>query len=143
MRYDTRQAPLRRGFTMLEAVAALGILATAATLAAQLGAWSLVERGRTQCRLAATDAATNVLESARARPWSELTPEWAAGLRLPEYVVDRLHDPKLTVQITPEPNRPHVKRVSVQIQWDHSDTRPPETVTLVGLFAERSAGGAS
>jgi Tfp pilus assembly protein PilV len=133
----------RAGCTMFETLIAIGVLTSAAVLAAQLGTWSLIERGRTEDRLAATDAAANILEAARARPWAELTPEWAAGQRLPDSVADRLTDGILAVRVMTEPDRPHVKRMTVMIEWDHQPSIPPRTVSLVGLFAERSAGGGS
>jgi prepilin-type N-terminal cleavage/methylation domain-containing protein len=131
----------RPGYTLMESLAALGILATAAVIAAQVGTWSLIERGRTQCRLAATDAAANLLEAARAVPWNDLTPEWATGQRLPAFVADRLHDATLAVVVAPERDQPKLKRVTVDIRWDHRPTAPPEAVKLTALFADRSAGG--
>jgi len=133
--------PKRAGFTLLESMAALGVLTTAAVLVAQLATWSMIERTRTDDRLAAMDAAVNIMESVRARPWSELTPEWAAGLKLSEPVAGRLKDGELSVRVTPEPDRPHVKRVTVEVHWDHRPSVPVQSVLLVGLFAERSAGG--
>jgi prepilin-type N-terminal cleavage/methylation domain-containing protein len=131
----------RTGFTMTECAIALGVLATVATLAAQLGTWAIIERGRDECHLVATEAAANVLEQARTVAWSELTPEWAGSQNLPAAVADRLHDGKLTVSVTPEADRRAVKRVDVKIEWDYRDTRPPERVSLVALLADRSAGG--
>jgi hypothetical protein len=131
----------RPGFSMAECAIALGVLATVATLAAQLGTWALIERGRDECHLVATEAAANVLEQSRSVAWSELTPEWAGSQKLPAAVADRLHDAKLSVNVTPEADRKSVKRVDVKIEWDHRDTRPPERVSFVALLADRSAGG--
>ena len=73
----------RPGFTRYRVtLVAIGVLTTAAVIAAQLGTSSLIERGRTEERQAATEAAANILEAARARTWAYLTPEWAAGQRL-------------------------------------------------------------
>jgi hypothetical protein len=132
---------LRSGFTLLETTIAVGVLTTAAVIAAQLGTWSLIERCRTEERLAATDAAANVLEAARAQKWGDLTPEWAAGQRLSDFVAARLGDGTLVVRVIDEPDRPHVKRVTVVIEWDHQPSIPAPSVTLTGLFAERSVGG--
>jgi type II secretory pathway pseudopilin PulG len=131
----------RNGFTLLETTIAVGVLTTAAVFAAQLGTWSLIERGRTEERLAALDAAANVLEAARAKKRGDVTSSWAAGQRLSDSVAARLGDGTLVVRVIDEPDRPHVKRVTVLIEWDHQPSVPPRTVTLVGLFAERSAGG--
>jgi prepilin-type N-terminal cleavage/methylation domain-containing protein len=133
----------RTGFTLMESLAALGVLATAAVVAAQLATWSMTERTHTSERLAVMDAAANIMEMARAQTWADLTPEWAAGQRLSEPLAARLGDGTLTVRVTPEPDRPHVKRVTVEIQWDHQPSIAARSVVLVGLFAERSAGGES
>jgi hypothetical protein len=126
---------------MMECTIALGVLATVATVAAQLGTWAIIERGRDECHLVATEAAANVLERARSVAWTELTPEWAESQKLPAAVADRLHDGKLTVGVTPEADRKAVKRVDVKIEWYHRETRPLERVSFVALFADRSAGG--
>jgi prepilin-type N-terminal cleavage/methylation domain-containing protein len=131
----------RTGFTLVESLAALGVLATAATVAAQLATWSMTERAHTLERIAAMDAVANIMEMARIQTWADLAPEWAAGQRLSEPVIARLGDGTLTVRVTPEPDRPHVKRVTVEVQWDHRPSIPARSVKLVGLFAERSAGG--
>jgi prepilin-type N-terminal cleavage/methylation domain-containing protein len=133
----------RGGFTLLESMAALGVLATAAVLAAQIGTWSLIERGRTHERLTAMDEVANIMEAARAKTWAELTPEWAAAQTLSASAADRLKDGTLSVRVVPEPDRPRVKSVTVELRWDHRPSIPAQTVTLVGLFAERSAGGAT
>ena len=133
----------RPGFTLLETLIALGILATATVLVAQLGALALAERTRADDRLLATEAAANVLEAARARPWADLTPEWAAAQRLSDDLTDRLPEAILTVRVGPEPDRPGVKRVSVELGWKQRDGTPAWPVTMVGLFADRSAGGGS
>jgi prepilin-type N-terminal cleavage/methylation domain-containing protein len=140
---NPRNACSHPGFTLFETLVAIGVLTTAAVIAAQLGTSSLIERGRTEERQAATDAAANILEAARARAWADLTPEWAAGQRLTDPVAGRLKDGSLAVRVTPEPDRPHVKRVTVAIEWDHQPSIPVRIVSLTGLFAERSAGGGS
>ena len=133
----------RPGFTIMETVLALGVLTTAAVLVAQLGTWSLAERARAGERFAAVEAAANVLEAARARPWADLTPEWAAGQRLPDDLAARLRGAALAVRVDTEPTRPRVKRVTVELGWTHADRAKARTVTLVGLFADRAAGGGS
>jgi hypothetical protein len=131
----------RAGFTVLETVAALGILAVVAVLVAQLGFWSLAERARAEEQFAAVESTANVLEAARARPWAELTPEWAAAQRLPEDVAIRMEDGVLTVRVEPEPDRPRVKRISVELRWHQREGLPSRSVTTMGLFADRSEGG--
>jgi prepilin-type N-terminal cleavage/methylation domain-containing protein len=133
----------RRGFTVLETLAALAILAVAMVLAAQLGVWSLLERSRSTTRYEVLEAANNILEAARASSWTELTPDWAAGHRLPEGLAERLHDGQLHVRVEPEASRPQCKRVTVEIRWTLDQGRPARPVRLVGMFGARSvtAGG--
>jgi prepilin-type N-terminal cleavage/methylation domain-containing protein len=126
----------RRGFTLAEVGIALAILAGAAVLVVQLTTWVLAERARTDARLEATDAAANLLEQARARPWDDLTDEWAKAQRLPDHLAARWPEGKLAVRVEPERDRPRVKRVTVEVRWDRSDP-----VTMTALFAARTAGG--
>lgn len=128
----------RSGFTVLEAVVALSILSLATVGVAQLAAWASTERARAEARTEAAELAANVLEEARTRPWSDLTPEWAKSKPIPEGVFPRLAIAKLIVTVEAEPERPRVKRVTVTIAWPDEASRQP--VVLVGLFASRSGG---
>ncbi|OWK47002.1 hypothetical protein FRUB_00701 [Fimbriiglobus ruber] len=120
---------------------ALAVFAVAATLVAQFATWSLAERARSDARLEAIEAAANVLEQARARGWNELTPEWGAGMRLPESISARWPDCHLTVRVEPEPNRHRVKRVTVEIRWTDAGRVAWTPVSLTGLFADRATEG--
>jgi prepilin-type N-terminal cleavage/methylation domain-containing protein len=130
----------RRGFTITETVVALGVLAVAVLLVAQLATWSIVERGRTEARLDATEAAANLLETARSLPWGELTPAWAEAQKVPEHLAKRLPEGAVRVRVEPEPERPRVRRVTVEVRWEAGPTAG-KPVTLTALFAARSAGG--
>jgi type II secretory pathway pseudopilin PulG len=130
----------RNGFTIMETAIALALLSFAMVLVAQLGTWTLAERARADERLAALEGVANVLEAARARPWADLTPEWAAEQRLTDDLADRLHEAVLTVRVEPEPDRPRVKRVTVQLGWTHVDGATARTAAAVGLFAGRGGG---
>ncbi len=129
---------VRRGFTVLETVAALATLAVAMVLAAQVGVWSLMERSRSATRYEVLEVANNFLESARARSWMELTPDWAAEQRLPQALAERLHDGHLSVRVEPEAARPQSKRVTVEIHWTLDQGMPAPPVRLVGVFGARS-----
>src|SRR5437763_3151952 len=133
----------RPAFTAMEVVIALALLGTATVLVAQVATASLAERVRAAERLAAIEETANVLEAARARPWADLTPDWAASQRLPDELAARLRQPVFTVRVEPEPDRPRVKRVSVELSWRHADGAQARTAKTVGLFADRSAGGES
>lgn len=131
----------RAGFTLTEALVALAVLAAAGVLVAQLATWSLAERARTDARLEAVDAAANVLEQARARPWADLTADWAAAARAPDYLTARWPDGRLAVRVEPEPDRPRVKRVTVEFKWTDTARVGWPPVVLTGWFADRAAGG--
>jgi prepilin-type N-terminal cleavage/methylation domain-containing protein len=133
----------RDGFTVMETIVALAVLATASVLVAQTATWAIAERSRTEDRLVAIEAAANVLEGARARPWADLTPEWAESVKPSADITARLPDAALTVRIEPEHDRDRVKRVTVELTWLGRNAKPAPPVSLVGLFADRSAGGGS
>jgi hypothetical protein len=131
--------PPRRGFTLAETLLSVTVFAGAAVLVAQLAVWVLSERSKTDARLEAVEATANVLEQARARPWSELTPEWAKSQRLPDDLVARWPDCRLSVRVEPEANRPRVKRVTAELKWTGGAGRaswPP--IAMTGLFAPRA-----
>lgn len=131
----------RAGFTATETVIGLAVLAGAAAMLGELASQSLAVRARADARLEAVDTAANVLEEARVRPWSELTPEWAAAQKLPESLTERWPDMRLSVRVEPEANRPRVKRVTVEIKWTGSNRAGWPPVTTTGLFAARAAEG--
>jgi prepilin-type N-terminal cleavage/methylation domain-containing protein len=139
----TPGSPTRRpraGFTIGEVLVALAVLAAAATLSAEALTRTAAERSRLDARLEAVDAAANALEAARARPWDDLTPEWAAAQAAPASLA-RWPDSKLTVRVEPEPDRPRVKRVTAEVSWERKGLAPWPTVALTTLVAARSAGG--
>lgn len=132
--------PRRPGFTVLECVVSLGVLLVALGGVAQLGTWAVAERMRADARADAADAAVNVLEDARSRPWADLTPAWAADRALPAAVAARHPTAKLTATVEPEPDRKGVKRVTVTVAWANPGGPPSRPVVLVALFADRAGG---
>jgi hypothetical protein len=131
MKYHPRAA-----FTVMEVVVSLACLLMAATLVAQVAAWSLSERFQADTRLGTMEWAANVLENARAKPWAELTPAWAAEQKLPEQLAERMLQPVVTVSVEPEPGRPRLKRVSVAVRWQISEGAKAPPVELMTLFAD-------
>ena len=63
---------IRSGFTALEAVIALGMLATAIVFVSQLVTFGIAERKRNLAQQQAVETAANILEAARACPWDKL-----------------------------------------------------------------------
>ena len=127
----------RAGFTVLELTLALGVLIVAMITVAQVAAWGLNERYRTALRQDMLEHATNVLERARSLPWESLTPEWAAGQKLPEPLAQRLA--RLSVRVEPDASRPLIKRVIIEVRAKDVPGGPDRVVQLVGLFGRRSA----
>ena len=130
---------VRRGFTFFEIVVALGMLAIAMVLTAQLTYQALRERMRNDFRLAALETANNTLETARGLPWDALTPEWAAAQQVPESWKETQPDGELKVHIAPEGATAHLKRVTVTIRWDFREGIPPQELQLATLLAPRAA----
>lgn len=133
--------PRALGFTVAECAIALAVLAGVSVLAAEMGTTSLSHRSRLEARFEAGQVAQNVLECARATPWDELTADWAKQQKLPAHVVERWRYETLAVRVEPEPDRPRVKRVTVEIRWTADGASWP-AVTFTALFAARTAGGA-
>ncbi len=125
----------RRGFTILESALALAMLTMASVLVAELTTWALAERARADTRLAAIEWADNVLESARAQPWNDLTPAWAATQKLPEDLAFRMLEPVVTVTVEPEAERPLLKRVTVTVKWNQAFKAPAPPVVMSSVFA--------
>lgn len=128
----------RIGFTITETLVALGILAIALGLVAQLATWSLEERTRNALRQQVLETAANVVEAARAQPWDGLTPEWAAGQRLPKPLAEQLPGGELTVCVEPEKDHPRIRRVTVRVAWKRENGMPARPVELTALVSDRA-----
>ena len=131
----------KSGFTVIEVVAAMTLLAVAMLLIAQLGYCSLRERARSSTLRLALELAANVLESARATPWEGLTAEWATSQRIPDELKDFLPEGRLTVQVTTEESLPQTKRVTAEVQWLLPEGIESRPVRLVTLFTARTSAG--
>jgi type II secretory pathway pseudopilin PulG len=121
----------RQGFTVLEVTIALGVLATASLLVAELITWSLAERAQLTARAAALELAANTLEAALVCPAEQLTQDWGDRQRVPELMTRRLRGGKLAVQVEPEPQQPGFRRVTVTVRWEAG---LPAPVRLTGLL---------
>ena len=132
----TRTRP-RSGFTIVESVFALAMLAIVVVAVAELTTFAIAERTRADDRIGALTVAENVLESARARPWADLTPEWAASQTLPDDLLTDRPGRKLTVTVAPVDDRLRLKQVTVTIAWNRSASIPVREIRLTALFADR------
>jgi type II secretory pathway pseudopilin PulG len=129
----------RTGFTMLESTLALAMLGVGLILVSQLTVQSFAERKRNVERLAAIEHCNNLLETARSIPWPQLTSDWARQQRLPNDLADWLLDPKLAVRV--EQFEPRVKKVTVELRWEHTAGVAARPASLTALFADRDGGG--
>jgi hypothetical protein len=129
-----------RAFTILETMIAFGVLTLALVMTAQLGAWSMLERARTQMRIEAAEAAANVLEAARSLDWRELGPDWCRKQELADYASARLDDARLIVGVRNETST--LKRIDVEIQWPESGRPGLRPVRMMAYFGRRDTGPA-
>jgi prepilin-type N-terminal cleavage/methylation domain-containing protein len=127
------------GFTLVEMAAALAILGTVLLLVAQLGAWSLRERLHTASRQAALELTANLMESARAQPWKDLSADWAKSQQLPDDLKSLLPNGRLVVAVQVEKDQPTIKRVTVEVHWRWDEGVPDHVERLVGLVGQRAA----
>ena len=126
---------------MIETAIALGVLAGVAAMIAQLATWAIQQRSRMDARQEAAEIAANELEAAQALPWESLTPAWAETRTVPSYGLDQHPGTALTVRVEAEPERPRVKRVTVQVRWTSGEKKAWIPTTMTALFAARSPGG--
>ncbi|HUG92769.1 MAG TPA: type II secretion system protein [Planctomycetaceae bacterium] len=119
-----------RGFTLFELVVTTMLLGVmAGTLVPLLG--QAVRRQReTDRRQLAVYEAQNLLEQLAARPWSDLTPEAAASVTLPEACRELLPGARLAVAID-GPDDDGAKRVAVELGWRMRDGVEAAPVRLV------------
>ena len=127
----------RPGFTVIETVIAIALLMVGAAIVAEVAAWSIIERSRMETRLAALEWTDNVLETARALAWKDLTPEWAKSQQLPPELSQLMNAPVAVVKIEIDPNRPLVKRIIAEVRWKLSDGTAAPPIALQGAFAAR------
>lgn len=128
---------IHRAFTLLEVTVAIAVLGTTMIIVAQTSYWSYRERARNASRQTALEAAANLLEAARARPFADLTPEWAAAQKLPEDVAELLADGSLVVRVEDVAAFRPVRKVSAEVRWK-VDRLVPESVRLATLIGPRS-----
>lgn len=122
----------RRGFTLLEVLAAVAVLAS--LIAAWLPLQHTVAKLRraSQWRQAAQFEAAGVMERLAAWPAVELTPEKVAGIELSDEARLALPNALLHIDVQPAADDPAGVRVAVQVAWSESSTdERPRQIELV------------
>ena len=128
----------RKGFTMIEVIAAIAVLAAAMVAVAQTVAVVARQRQRTERQTLAVQEAANLMERIYALPWNEVTQDQAVAARLSPAGRSRLPAAavKVTVQASGDP--PTEKRISVDIDWQEADGGRSRPVRLTAWrFADR------
>lgn len=132
-----RRTVRRAGFTIFETTVAAALLLMAIVLLAQIGVRSVTANAESRSRQVAQELAANILESARATDWPELSPKWAAAQHLPEFYEDR--EWRLTVKVERVAGQPHLKQVRAEVQPRSVSGAAGSPAILVGWFASRLA----
>lgn len=125
-------------FTLLEMTAAIAVLGVVLVIVAQTSLWSLRERWRNASRETALELAANLLETARARSFSNLTSEWAKAQHLPQDLADVLPEGQLSVKVEDISKPLQARKVTVEVHWK-VERNLPESVQLTTLIAPRTS----
>lgn len=132
-----------RGFTLIEMVMAMAVIAVAMLIVAQVATSSMVQRLHLAARSAALEHAANVLEGARAVGADGLTQEWAAEQRRLPLPAALPADSRIDIEIEAAAAAPTLRRVTVQVGWRFHEEEAPHSVQLAGFFAPREEKGAT
>ncbi len=119
--YLAEGAVFRPGFTLIETIVALVVLAAAMLAVVQTVAVVSRQRQLTERRALAVQEVANVMERVYGLPWSELTQERAAEDTLSPACRQRL--PAATLQVTVQAvgDPQNEKRILVEIDWQGAD----------------------
>ena len=135
-----RHAPTqrhRRGFGIAEVAVSSILLVAALVLVAQMVVGMASERLATEHRQRAFQEAANVMERITARPWDELTPEFAKSIRLAPATLTTLRGGSVAVAITPDVGDTTAKKVAIEVRWLDRSGGPESPVRLVSWVYRR------
>ena len=93
----------------------------------------------TDQHLLALREAENLLELICVRPWSELTNEALAKLKLPDAAAARLPNVEWEIEVAESSEPPVSKRVTVLVRWGAKPTQPARSVRLAAWITKREA----
>ena len=127
----------RRGFTLLEVMAAGALLAVAMTLAVHALGGMAADRRALDRRREATQEAANLMERLAATPWDDLTTEALAPVALSPEAAGALPDGTLKIAVS---SRGTLKRLAVEIRWRGQGGPPEAPVRLTSWVARRKEG---
>ncbi len=140
-----RPAPSRArrcaAFTVTECLVALVLLGAAVALMAQLLATAGVQRRVADQHALALQETSNLMERLFAVPYSELTAERAAELRLSESARQRLPEPQLEITIKPVAGETAAKEIRISLRWLDRSGRHGAPVALTAWRHEDRRNG--
>lgn len=119
----------RSGFLLQEAMMAVALALAGVVGIAQLLGMVAQQRRTAQQQVAAAGEAGNLMEDLASRRWNEITPQYAASLKLTEDCRRILPDGKLQVDVVSEDQ--DAKRISIRIDWQTASGQRGEPVRLL------------
>lgn len=132
--------PRRGGYAMVELTISTLLIAAALAIVVQSLGWLAAQRRGAERRQRAAQEAANLMERLVARPWDELTPEFARSLSLTPAASEALRDGTLDVAIAPGRGEPASKSVAITIGWGDRSGASPAPVRLVSWVHRRPRG---
>jgi prepilin-type N-terminal cleavage/methylation domain-containing protein len=132
----------RRGFTLMELIAAGVLLGVLLLVCAQVWGVTAAQHRGIQNRQTALRAAANLMERLTTRSWDQLTTAGSADLQLSPATLDMLPDARLEVRIDEPAEGESGKRIAVSVRWPDRDGRPEQSVRLVAWKHRASSGEA-
>lgn len=135
--YKTARRHPRRGFTLIEALAAAAVLMVVTGLVVKTVGWSVVERRAAARRLWAQQEAANIMERVTARPYAELTSDAAEDVELSAAAGRMLPDGQLDVSIEDATGALPARKINVSIHWRNPAGEHVSPVRLTAWVFDR------
>jgi prepilin-type N-terminal cleavage/methylation domain-containing protein len=121
----------RRGFTLIEVVAAAAVLGGVTLVCAKFMASAALQQEAMRDRSRAAQLAANVMERLAVMPWEKLTAENVRPMQSGDDLRQVLPDGKIEIQIVQPPDEPDAKQVLVLVHCPSPPDAPLRAVRLV------------
>lgn len=131
----------RRGFTLIEMIAAAAILGAVMAVAYQAVVAAAGQQRALVRRQTALREAANAVERLAALPWQGLTPQAAGALVLSPEARASLPDGEIHAEVTPDPDEPAARRIRVEVRWPDAAGRWEAPVRLAAWRFAPASGG--
>jgi prepilin-type N-terminal cleavage/methylation domain-containing protein len=120
----------RRGFTLLETLAAAAVLGGLMVVCVKFFAASAAQQAAMRDRGRAAQLAANVMERLAATPWDLLTAENVRRLQDAEDLRQGMPDGKIEIRISQTPGEPDAKQIAVVVHCPSPPDVPQRPVRL-------------